>query len=167
MRLGVGVHPTGIGGVVPVILRRAEFHGLAGCLPYSQDALLAIELHHLPAQNLGQFPGGVTSRHIHLPQPVLRGDKTLRKEQVFHVAGTDRGDAVRVANHIHTRLQPGHAQAAIHLRQRVLQHHVQASGSGGEHENYGSERRGQPPSQRMIACAHADFSVRAGHPPRL
>ena len=116
--LDVGVHAGGIGLEV-----RALGHVHVGDsplrdLPQAEDALLAIDLDVLRPQNRGQVAGSVAPGHVHLPQPVLRGDVTLRKEQVGQVGGGDVGNAERVVGHDDRACQAGKMDRAIHLRQR-------------------------------------------------
>ena len=81
----VGVHSGSVGFELRPLRRGHVGDGTLGDLPQSQDALLAVNLDVLRTQHRGQFPGSETARHVHLPQPVLRGDVALREEQVGQV----------------------------------------------------------------------------------
>src|ERR1017187_2336915 len=92
----VSVHPGGIGFEVGALghvhVGRVSLRNLS----QAKDAMLAIELDVLRSQNGGQVAGSVAPGHVHLPQPVLRGDVTLSKEQIWQVGGDDVGDPERV-----------------------------------------------------------------------
>ena len=51
-----------------------------GCEPQPQNPLLAVHLHRVFADHFRKFSGSGAPHHVHLPQPVLRGDVSLRKK---------------------------------------------------------------------------------------
>ena len=78
-------------GVDTLRCRREDWHGLAlagNCQrslsrnSQAQNALFAIMLEELIAENLGKFSAGETAHAVELPQAVLRGDVPLSEEQV-------------------------------------------------------------------------------------
>ena len=79
--------------------------------------MLAVKLDVLRPQNGGQVAGSVAPGHVHLPQPVLGGDVTLGKKQVWQVGGGDVGNPECVVGHDDRARQAGKANRAVHLRQ--------------------------------------------------
>ena len=78
-----------------------------GNLTQSENALLTIVLDVLRAQDDRQVAGSKSSRHVHLPQPVLRGDVSLGEEQVAEIGGRDVGHAQRIVSNDHRCHEPG------------------------------------------------------------
>ena len=78
----VSVHPGGIGLELRALRRRHVGNGPLRHLPQAENPLLSINLDVLRSKHCGQLAGSVTARHVHLPQPVLRGDVSLREQQV-------------------------------------------------------------------------------------
>jgi hypothetical protein len=60
----------------------------------------AIRLDRFLAENLGRLAAADSPPQIELKQPVLRGDKTLREEQIALILGVDMGDAPLIAEHL-------------------------------------------------------------------
>ena len=114
----VSVHPGGIGFEVGALGHAHVGHVSLRDLSQAKDAMLAIKLDVLRPQNGGQIAGSVAPGHVHLPQPVLRGDVALGKKQVWQVSGGDVGNAERVVGHSDGPSQAGKVDRAIHLRQR-------------------------------------------------
>ena len=60
--------------------------------------------------------GGMAAQRVHLEEPVLRGDKALREEQVIEAGSVERGNALGVACDGHRRGEAGEVQLAVDLR---------------------------------------------------
>ena len=69
------------------------------------------------AEGLRQLALRAAAQDVHLPHPVLRGDVTLRAQEVGHGGGLQVGHAQRVAPDGHGRGEAGQAQLPVHLGQ--------------------------------------------------
>ena len=129
MRFDVSVHSPRIGFEVRAILCRGNLERFLRRHPQPQNPLLAVVLEKVIAKNLGNFAGGESPHHVHLPQTVLRGDIPLSKKEVVEICGLDRGYAVSVTNdrdpggeagnlHVSVQLGQGRARDGVEPGQR-------------------------------------------------
>ena len=44
------------------------------------------------SEDYREIAGGKAARHVHLPEPLLRGDVTLGEEEVVEIRGSDGWD---------------------------------------------------------------------------
>ena len=84
------------------------------------------------AENHSQIAGGEAARHVHLPEPLLRGDVTLGEEEVVEVGRGDGRNAQRVASHHHRLGESGKLDGAVFLRQRGAHRAVKPDVEGKE-----------------------------------
>ena len=68
-------------------------------------------------KNLRHLPTHSATRKVHLPQAVLRRHIALGEEQIFQACCGNMRHAVRVSDDRDWRLQAGHDDCAIELRQ--------------------------------------------------
>ena len=80
-----------------------------------QHALRLVVFDHARAQNLSQIAVGGAAGGVHLPKAILRGNVTLRDEEVGLRRGVDVGHAMRVAAHRDGRGEAGELRVAIEL----------------------------------------------------
>ena len=77
------VHPARISLEEAAIARAAPWlRDFFAALAQAQNSLLAIELERVLANNFRQLSAASAPDHIHLPQPVLRRDISLREKQI-------------------------------------------------------------------------------------
>ncbi len=116
----VRVHARGVSLELRLLRSRHDGHRSLGHLPQSQDALLAVKLDVLRTQHRRQFARSETAGHVHLPQPVLRGNVSLREQQVAQVGRRNVGNAQRVVGHDNRAGKARQMNGSVHLRQRGL-----------------------------------------------
>src|SRR5215471_961123 len=71
-------------------------------------------------QNFRQLAPRETPCHIHLPEPVLRCDVTLREEKVIQTGYRYMWNAVFIAYDVYGSLQTGNSKRAVKLRQGTV-----------------------------------------------
>ena len=116
----------------------------------AQRAEEAVPIQRRLAHHLREAAGGPAPVHVHLPQPVLRGDVALGKEEVVQVGGFDVGDAPVVPVDPHLAAEPGQVHGALALGRRAAQVPVAPADDGhpsGEHEGqqHHQEDQERPP----------------------
>ena len=74
------IHPTRVRIKIRTIAGTRLLQRFPGCRAHSQDALLTVDPERRSAQNLGKFSGSKAPHHVHLPEPVLRGDIALSEK---------------------------------------------------------------------------------------
>ena len=118
MLVDVGIDPGGIGFKVSALSRIHAGHHAFRNLTQAENALLAIILDVLRAENHGEIAGSEAPRHVHLPETVLRSDISLGKEEVAQVGSGDVRYAQRIVSDNYRSDESGQANGAISLRQR-------------------------------------------------
>ena len=73
------------------------------------------------AEHFSEFPGGVSTEDIHLPEAVLRGDKALGEDEVVKRGGVNMRDAVRVPLNGYGGGEPGDGESAVDLGKGIAQ----------------------------------------------
>src|SRR5215467_4198672 len=104
-----------------------------------EDALFAIELDEIAAEDLGEFAGGGTAEHIHLPETILRSDVSLGEEEIVQGRGFDGRNSSRIAENTNFCRKAGHRDAAIEFRKRRTGD--DEAGSGDCENRYQNERK--------------------------
>ncbi len=114
----IGVYAVGIGLKLRVLRRVHLSDGLLRYLAQSEDALLAIRVHEVGAKNYGEIAGSKTACHVHLPEPLLRGDVALGEKEVVEGCRGDCWDAQPITSDHHWMSESSKLNGAVFLRQR-------------------------------------------------
>ena len=113
MSCDVGVHPVGVGLELLALFGIHCGDRFLSHLPQSKNALLAINAYEVRAQNPRQITGREASRHVHLPQTLLRRYVALCEEQIVKVRRSNRRDPQRIARHDHRLAKPHEANLPV------------------------------------------------------
>ena len=74
----------------------------------------------------------MTTKSIHLPEPVLRGDEALGEDEIVKREGADVGNAVSVALNGYGGREARDGDGSVELRERVVQSLVDPVARGKE-----------------------------------
>ena len=103
MRFDVGIDSTCIGFEVGTILFGRDFDSFLRRYSEAQNSLFPIMLEKSIAEDFRNFTGSESSHHVHLPQSILSGHISLRKEQVFETGRVNCGNTMLVTSYCHSR----------------------------------------------------------------
>ncbi len=101
------VDPRGVGFRFGPRVRRKQRDLGFGYAAHAEDAHPAVDREHFRPERLGQSPLDKPALELHLPQPVVRMDKPLRKHQIERTVRVDVRHAPTVKNDLHRRFQAG------------------------------------------------------------
>ncbi len=120
----IGVDPVGVGlqGIALLTGERFEFLGCDAMPAEGADEAVTVE--GGAAEDLGQPAGADAPPELHLPEPILRVNEPLGKEQVVLVGGIDVGDSQRIAVDLDRLLQAGRGQRAAGRRELLPGGHI-------------------------------------------
>lgn len=92
---------------------------VGGCTDL-EDALGTIMRDKAWAENCGKLSGSMATKHVHLPETVLCGDKALCNDEVVEAGRVDMRNAVGVALNTYGSGETSDRKGAVNLRERVL-----------------------------------------------
>ena len=101
------------------LIRRERGDGSIGGGANLKDALSAVMRDEAGAQDFGEFSGGMAAEDVHLPEAVLRGDETLRDDEVVERGGVDVRDAMGVALDGDWSGESGDGESPVDLRKGI------------------------------------------------
>ena len=116
------------------LIRRKRCSSAISCGAELQITLHLVVQDEAGAENLGELSGGVTAQRVHLPQAILRGDVTLREEQIFHAGGVNGWNALRIARDSDRCVETVDRECAVYGRQHGS-HHVSRPDRPGDDES--------------------------------
>ena len=120
-----GVHAARIGGKNLPRSGVQFFHATVRRLGESQFAVLDVQVESALAEDLRKLAARYAAAEVHLPQPVLGGNVTLRKHQVADRRGAQVGDSAGIAQDRHPVTEPGNDEGSVKLRQAQTRRNVQ------------------------------------------
>jgi hypothetical protein len=143
MGINEGVDAAGIGLELMKLIGGENGDSAVGSGAELEDALLAIMLNKRRAKDLGELTGAVTTKGIHLEEPVRSSDEALGEEQIVKVGSVDRGNALGIASDGNRRGEARDGDVAVKqafvLWERRA-HRVAKSDSRGDDEDDDKQR---------------------------
>ena len=147
--LDVGVHPVGVGREqtlrVRVIAR--PFFSVERTPEHHQPGA-AVVVERVRSENLGEASLVPPTPHLHLPEPVLRHDVALGKEEIVIVLGIDVRYPPLVPDDLHHLSQTWELQFPVDLRKRparqLCERLWRGSRYGAAREARGQRNHGDP-----------------------
>src|SRR5215467_5743553 len=116
MRVDECIHSSGVSGELLAIIVSCRLQPLFSCRPDTENALSTIMLKGNVTDDFGKFARRGASHQVHLEQPVLGSDVSLRKEEVVYRSGLDSGNSVTIARDADRRGNSRNRQSTIKFR---------------------------------------------------
>src|SRR3954466_12547932 len=120
MLINESVHASGVCVGERAVAIIQALGGIFGHMPQLQRPVRYVRLERAFAEDFCKFTGSVATGEIHLPEAILRGDVTLRKEEVMQRGSRDVGNALRVTYHVDGSAEAGDFDRAVELRERCI-----------------------------------------------
>ena len=160
-----GVDAFGIELQPAELVGREGGDGAVGGGANLQDALGAIVGNEARPEDLGQISGGVAAEDVHLPEAVLRGDKSLRDDQIVECGRVDVGCALGVALDGDGSGKSGDGEGPVDLRQGIAQGvagPVASADEGGDGEEDDKRDGNGDDAEKIAAEACGEVALGGG-----